>query len=378
MRNSELNEIEARAADWIAERDRCDGQLHPVRQAELDTWLAAATAHRVAWLRLDQAWQRAERLRALQPAAPLLPPAPPPPRRRSMPSGPDGERRGAGGLGGLGGGDGAADFGGRGGRTSGSGWAGLRAGAGAWLGARSGLQRGAAGLGLATLALVVGLQLTPSDSPMDHRTERGQRELVTLADGTRLTLNTATQLRSAVTPQARQVWLERGEAFFDVAHDAKRPFVIHAGHQTVTVLGTKFSLYREGDKLRVAVLEGRVQVQGDQVSRPTVLTRDHAALADAGSVLVTQQTPQQLQASLGWLQGKLVFNEVSLAEAARQFNRYGHKQLVIQDDAAARIAIGGVFDASNVDAFARLLHAGFGLEVKVVGEEIRVGSAAGA
>lgn len=357
MRNSELNEIEARAADWIAERDRCDGQLHPVRQAELDTWLAAATAHRVAWLRLDQAWQRAERLRALQPAAPLLPPAPPPPRRRSVPSGPDGERRGAGGLGG---------------------WAGLRAGASAWLGARSGLQCGAAGLGLATLALVVGLQLTPADSPLDHRTERGQRELVTLADGTRLTLNTATQLRSAVTPQARQVWLERGEAFFDVAHDAKRPFVIHAGHQTVTVLGTKFSLYREGDKLRVAVLEGRVQVQGDQGSRPTLLTRDHAALADAGSVLVTQQTPQQLQASLGWLQGKLVFNEVSLAEAARQFNRYGHKQLVIQDDAAARIAIGGVFDASNVDAFARLLHAGFGLEVKVVGEEIRVGSAAGA
>jgi len=328
MKNNELNDIEAHAADWIAERDRADGHLPHERQAELDAWLDASTAHRVAFLRLDQAWHRADRLRALQSAAPVLKPPPSQPRRSGR----------------------------------------------AWL-ARPAVQRGAAGLSLAALALVAGLHFGNRPQTLDYATELGQRESVTLADGSRLTLNTATQLRTAVTAQARQVWLEHGEAFFDIAHDPKHPFVIHAGQQTVTVLGTKFSLYRDGEWLHVAVLEGRVQVQGEQ-SRPTVLTREDAGLADAGNVLVTKQSPQQLNASLGWLQGKLVFNEVSLAEAARQFNRYGRKQLVIKDDAAARIGIGGVFDSANVDAFARLLHAGFGLQVQVEGEEIQVSSPA--
>ncbi len=329
-RSSELNMIEARAADWIAERDRCDGRLSPERQDELDAWLAASTAHRVAFLRLDQAWQRANRLRALQGAARA--PAPPPPRHQAA-------------------------------------WA--------WL-ARPSRRQGAAGLGLATLALVLGLQvLPPRPQTMDYSTARGQRESVMLADGSKLTLNTATQLRTEVTPQGRQVWLEQGEAFFDIAHDAQRPFVIHAGKQRVTVLGTKFSLMREGDRLRVAVLEGRVQVQAEQGGgRATVLARSDTALADAGNLLVSRVSPQQLSASLGWLQGKLVLNEVSLAEAARQFNRYGSKQLVIKDPAAARIVIGGVFEAANVEAFARLLHAGFGLQVQVEGEEIQISSAA--
>lgn len=329
-KSSELNMIEARAADWIAERDRSDGRLTPERQDELDAWLGASTAHRVAFLRLDQAWQRANRLRALQGAGRA--PAAPRPRHQAV-------------------------------------WA--------WL-ARPPVRHGAAGLGLATLALVLGLQvLGPHPHAMDYSTARGQRESVTLADGSKLTLNTATQLRTEVSPQARQVWLEQGEAFFDIAHDAQRPFVIHAGKQRVTVLGTKFSLMREGERLRVAVLEGRVQVQAEQGGgRATVLARADTALADAGNLLVSKVSPQQLSASLGWLQGKLVLNEVSLAEAARQFNRYGSKQLVIKDATAARIVIGGVFEAANVEAFARLLHAGFGLQVQVEGEEIQISSAA--
>ena len=332
-KSSDLNDIETQAADWIAERDRAGvgtgTPLPPERQAALDAWLAASTAHRIAYLRLDQAWQRANRLRALQTSAqPLL--APPAPRR-------------------------AAAWG--------------------WL-ARPAVQRGAAGMGLATVALVMGLQfLGPRPHTLDYTTARGQRESVMLADGSKLTLNTATQLRTEVTPQTRQVWLQSGEAFFDIAHDAQRPFVIHAGKQRVTVLGTKFSLQRDGDKLRVTVLEGRVQVQDELGgSRPTVLARADTAVAEAHNLLVTKVSPQQLSARLGWLQGKLVLSDVTLAEAARQFNRYGDKQLVIKDAAAGRIVIGGVFEAGNVEAFARLLHAGFGLQVQVVGEEIQVSS----
>jgi len=104
----------------------------------------------------------------------------------------------------------------------------------------------------------------------------------------------------------------------------------------------------------------------------TVLTRDDAAIAEARNVLVTRKTPQELDASLSWMHGKLVFDQATLGDAARQFNRYNHRQLVISDAAAAQIGIGGVFDADNVDAFARLLHAGFGLAVQTQGDEIRV------
>ncbi|MBO9689275.1 MAG: FecR domain-containing protein [Mitsuaria chitosanitabida] len=356
-KNSELNDIETCAADWIAERDRSNGQLPPERRTALDAWLAASTAHRVAYLRLEQAWQRAERLRALQPGAPPL----------AAPESPGLDVRGE-----AAGRQPAGMSGWRTGRQSG----GTSAGLPGWLSARPALWRGAAGVGLATLALVLGLQFVgPRPDTVDYATARGQRESVMLADGSRLTLNTATQVRTEVTPQSRQVWLQSGEAFFDIAHDAQRPFVIHAGKQRVTVLGTKFSLQRDGDKLRVTVLEGRVQVQADQASsRPTVLARADTAVAEADNLLVTRVSPQQLSARLGWLQGKLVLNEVTLAEAARQFNRYGRKQLVIQDAAAERIVIGGVFEAGNVEAFARLLHAGFGLQVQDVGEEIRVSS----
>jgi transmembrane sensor len=325
--------IEAQAADWLAERDRADGGAAwtPARQQAFEAWLAESTLHRVALLRLEAAWQRADRLRALQSAPRTAPEAPPRSRLARI--------------------------------------------------ARPALRRWMAGAAVALmLAGGVLTVLQRGDEAQQYATEVGKRESVTLADGSQLTLNTATRLQARVNGQQRQVWLEQGEAFFDIAHDAARPFVVMAGAQRITVLGTKFSLRRDGDRLQVAVLEGRVQVQPAQAgaaSAPaTVLARADAAVADARNVLVTRKTPAQLDASLGWLKGKLVFDQMTLAEAAQQFNRYSRKKLVVADAAAAQIRIGGVFDADNMEAFARLLHAGFGLEVQQQGEDIRVSSPA--
>lgn len=314
--------IESQAADWLARKD--GDRWTPEQQQALDDWLAASTLHRVAYLRLDSAWKRADRLRALQ-AAERPQPAPQVP---------------------------------------------------AALLARPWMRRSLGGLALALMAwvLVGDFNLAKPDTER-YATAVGKREAVALADGSRLTLNTATRVRTAVTAQERKVWLDQGEAFFDIAHDASRPFVVIVGTQRVTVLGTKFSLRRDGERLQVAVLEGRVKVQSDG-AQATVLTREDAAVADARNLLVTKKTPQQLQASLSWLQGKLIFDQISLAEAAQQFNRYSHRQLVIADPAAAQIRIGGSFEAGNVEAFARLLHVGFGLEVQQQGDEIRISSPA--
>lgn len=321
--------IDERAADWIAARDRAlsDGAWTPERQAELDAWLAESTAHRVAWLRLDAAWRQADRLVALKDArpAPAAERDPPAPRR---------------------------------------GWL-HRPGPARWAVAAP------AFVALA-LAAVLGVRFAPG--AQHYESDLGAREIVALKDGSHVTLNTATRVRTAVASGAREVWLDGGEAYFEVAHDAAHPFVVHAGRHDITVLGTKFSVRRDGDDVRVEVSEGRVQVAAGK-SPPTVLTRNDAVVAQPAGMLVTHRTPRQVQADLGWLQGKLVFDQLTIADAAREFNRYNRRQIVVDDPEAARIEIGGVFDADNVDAFARLLHVGFQLDVQTRGDEIHVSRA---
>ena len=324
---SPSSRIEERAADWIAERDRAlsEGAWTPAREALLDAWLAESTAHRVAWLRLDAAWRQADRLVALKDARVAAP------AERAEP-------------------------------VASRGW--LRT-------PRRVRWAVAAPMALAFgLALVFGLHLT--SGAQKYESDLGAREIVALKDGSHVTLNTATRVRAEVAAGSREVWLDGGEAYFEIVHDAAHPFVVHAGRHDITVLGTKFTVRRDGDDVRVMVSEGRVQVAAGKAP-PTVLARNDAAIAEPDSVLVTHRTPQQIQAGLGWLQGKLVFDQLTIADAAREFNRYNRKQLVIDDPEAARIEIGGVFDADNVDAFARLLRVGFQLDVQAHGDEIHIG-----
>lgn len=320
--------IEERAADWIAARDRAmgNGTWTPERQAELDAWLGESTLHLVAWLRLDAAWAQADRLAVLKPAH----------REAAATSGkPRSSRLG-------------------------------------WLRMPLPRVRRAVGIPAAlTLAVFLALSLHLLPGGQNYQTEVGAREIVALKDGSRVTLNTATQVHAKVATNSREVWLDRGEAYFEIAHDAAHPFVVHAGKHDITVLGTKFSVRRDGDDVKVVVSEGRVKVSAG-TSTPTVLTRNEAAVADLDNVLVTHKTVEQVQADLTWLQGKLVFDSLTIGDAVREFNRYNRKQMVVDDPEAARIEIIGVFDADNVDAFARLLHVGFQLDVQTRGDEIHI------
>jgi transmembrane sensor len=315
--------IEARAAAWIAERDRLEdhGGWTAEREAALQDWLAASTAHRVAYLRLHQAWQRADRLGACRPL----------PEAAARPA------------------------------------------AGAWRPSRH--APAAAWAARAAGVAVLGLALAGLWSLTRDESAKGERATMSMADGSRLTLNTATRLRTALTASSRTVWLDEGEAHFEVARDARRPFVVQAGEQRVTVLGTRFSVRREGQRLRVSVLEGRVRVQPERNQRGAVLNGGDLALVEPDHVIVARRTARQLQDELAWLDGKLVFDQATLGEVAQEFNRYNRRPLVIEDEAVAGIRVGGAFDVHNVEGFARLLHNGFGLEVSVQAEQIRVAPA---
>ena len=319
--------IEARAAEWIAERDG-DAWSHQ-RERDLDAWLDDSVSHRVAYLRLLAAWQRADRLRALRSAEspgrspPMTTPVPTAPRARTVAA-----------------------------------W-GLRA---------------IAGIAVLGCVLLLNGDLGRLGSAQVFATPIGVRESVSLEDGSKLTLNTSTRLRARIDGNERVVWLDDGEAYFDISPDATRPFVIIAGNRRVTVVGTKFSLRREGDRLQVDVVEGRVQVQAG-TSSPTLLSRGETAISEATNVLVSRRTERQSLAATSWLEGRLVFDQMTISEAAAQFNRYNRKKLVIADAAAANVRIGGTFEAGNVEAFARLMQAGFGLVVESYEDRIVMYSA---
>src|SRR6202000_3390292 len=117
----------------------------------------------------------------------------------------------------------------------------------------------------------------------DYATEVGRLQTVRLADGSRMELNTHTRVHAEVTDKTRMITLDSGEAYFDVVHDARRPFVVYAGNRRITDLGTKFSVYRNGDDVQVTVREGRVKV--DVLDRPAI---NAPVVAEGGHMVVAK------------------------------------------------------------------------------------------
>jgi len=201
-----------------------------------------------------------------------------------------------------------------------------------------------------------------------YSTRIGTMESITLADGSRLTLNTDSRIRVAVEPQHRHIDLDKGEAFFEVANDPRRPFVVRAGHKRVIALGTKFSVRRDGDEVLVAVTEGKVRVEDESVPAPgqateVLLGAGSIARSARGQVLVRDGAGPEVDRLLSWRSGYLVFRNSTLADAVAEFNRYNTRKIVIADPRIGGIRIGGNFRSGNTDAFLWLLQTGFPVSV---------------
>ena len=311
-------DIEERAALWRARQD--EPEWSQADQAALDAWLEESTAHRVAWLRMEYGWRKVGRLSVLKGGVA-------PQERRPL------------------------------------------------------LSRWRPAAMAAGLALAVGLGSLVATQQLGGRrvyaTELGGHATVPLADGSKIELNTDTKVRAALAEEQRVVWLDRGEAYFEVAKDANRPFVVIAGDRKVTVLGTKFSVRRDGDRVLVAVAEGKVRVDPLRPSAPippAVVTGGDVVIADEVATLVTPKSPARVESELAWRRGLLMFDKSTLGDAVDEINRYNRTKLVVEDADAAAIRITGSFEAENVDAFARLLREAFGLNVEENGDEIKISS----
>jgi transmembrane sensor len=173
-------------------------------------------------------------------------------------------------------------------------------------------------------------------------------------------------LRARVSDRERLVTLERGEAYFQIAHDPKHPFVVMAGDHRVTDLGTKFLVRRDNKNLEVAVTEGRVQLDtpDGRLQSPVLLTRHEAAEVKGNKVFVTRKTAQSLTNELGWRHGFLVFDHTTLADAVAQFNRYNQGKLVIADPATSRLTMDGTFPIDGISAFTEVAQEVFKLRIE--------------
>jgi transmembrane sensor len=226
-------------------------------------------------------------------------------------------------------------------------------------------------LAIAFISLHSRPALSPQPSVDTFDTDIGGHRIVPLVDGSRIELNTATILRTIFSKKRRDVWLDRGEAYFEVAHIEGSAFVVHAGPRMITVVGTQFSVRRDGDKVTVAVVKGRVRVEdttrGESRATITVAPGD-VAIGLGPSTMVISKPVAAVEEKLSWRDGRLVFDGTSLAEVADDFNRYNRQQLLISDPSVAAIRISGTFKASNMEAFVRLLKQAYGLKVELTAD----------
>jgi transmembrane sensor len=216
----------------------------------------------------------------------------------------------------------------------------------------------------------------PHPQDRTFTTAIGGHETVRFADGSQIELNTDTVLRARMTTQSRTIWLDKGEAYFQVKHDAAHPFIVMLGNHRVTDLGTKFLIRRDAGRLEVAVAQGRVAFNASDERVPlqaAFLSPGDAVVATANSSVVTKMPAGVMADELGWRRGVLVFKHTRLADAAAEFNRYNRVKLVIADPQAGDRVIGATFPINDVERFAWVARDVLGLKVVDRGNEIVIG-----
>jgi transmembrane sensor len=196
---------------------------------------------------------------------------------------------------------------------------------------------------LATAALIVlGFFLVPffDKESRHYQTVKSEQRLVTLEDGSRMHLNTASAVAVSFEADLREITLSKGEGVFDVEHDSLRPFVVHAGVSSIIALGTRFSVhYKDFDSIEVTVLEGRVAIvpikiqpssviegfenvdQIESIPKSLILGMDQQVIVGAGGDVEPIRVVNAAN-EMAWLEGKLVFNGTPLREVAGELSRY--------------------------------------------------------
>jgi len=329
-------QIEQCALAWLAKRE--SGLWTEADQSEFGQWLRADTAHRVVFLRLEVGWDRTARLKTfgVGKTPGVVPPL------GEWRNSPFFDRR----------------------PTS---------------AVRSAIKISAPKIAAVAagllLAAVAAFYLRAFFLNKVYETPIGAVTSIPLSDGSSVTLNTASKVRVALNEKERRIELEAGEAFFDVAKDPSRPFVVQAGERRIVAVGTRFSVRRDGPEVQVIVTEGKVRVEaGAAEGTAELLTAGAMVHTAQHSLLVRKKSVEKAEEALSWRSGYLSFDKTLLADAVAEFNRYTPQRIVIDDPKLAALRISGKFRSTYAEDFVQLLRNGFGVEVQRTDEAIHLTS----
>jgi transmembrane sensor len=315
MSASEALSVHRQAADWFARKR--SGAMTVQEAAALDAWLAADADHQMALHSVELMWAASEAIRH-EPAVLAI-------REEALD---------------------------------------MRAPHRRW--AFGAIAAGVAAL-VATGAVYTSGRHTLTPGPRTFSTSAGQTTTITLPDGSKVTLDADTVVRAHETAHRRSLDLVKGRAFFRVAKDPSRPFVVAARDKTVTAVGTAFDVALRPDGVKVTLLEGKVKVDEPAPARGLLAPPRHQSTEmTAGSQLTAPDDGSWRMAKVdaseetSWAAGQLVFAGKSLEEVAQELNRRSDKKIVIDDPTVGRAVISGSFDAGDVESFVRAVQ-GYGL-----------------
>jgi transmembrane sensor len=205
------------------------------------------------------------------------------------------------------------------------------------------------GLAAAVVALVAGGAFVVHGS-QSYTTDVGEQRLVSLADGSTVRLDTNSKVEVRFKAGRRDVRLVRGQALFQVAHDAARPFVVKADGASVTALGTRFDVKHEAGGVRVTLVQGSVEVRAQHGAAPQVWRLQPGQAVSTSQPAATPK-PVDVDVATSWTQGRLVFHALPLTQAVAEVNRYSHERIELDPGPVAGQPITAAFNVGDTEAF---------------------------
>jgi len=213
----------------------------------------------------------------------------------------------------------------------------------------------------ASLALAIGLDMvpgTPAGAPVS--TAIAETRVLTLPDGSRVTLGPASRIATRINADERSVTLLAGEAFFEVAHDRTRPFHVVAGDARIQVVGTKFDVSRSDGRVHVSVLEGVVKVREAApffatASVQTLTASQGIETADTSASFFSAAAPAPIAAEHvpagEWRSGRRTYIDARLGDVVADLNRYYAPGVTLADPALGELRIAMELRPGDTDAF---------------------------
>ena len=213
--------------------------------------------------------------------------------------------------------------------------------------------------------------------PGVYETGIGEQRNIELSDHSHIALDSSTRIRATLTADARTIEISQGQAQFNVAHDATRPFKVIAGGHTIVAVGTVFTVEYADQTVRVAMMEGKVAVLSQEAGTSDDAQGSANSGLPSGRMAVrsgaapntielvageelrfardghpTVKPKADIEAATAWREGKVIFRSEPLGEAVRRLNRYSHTKLQLDGAELSNLSVSGVFDAGDSRAFA--------------------------